>query len=402
MGLFDKLSGRSRKAAGEFVLPDGSCLDQADRPHALPDLTDAIRLDASDAQVRWRRSGILGTSDDSARFLDELAEELKADSALGRAHLSRGDIYADLGKFDGAIADLTEAIMRDPSSAVAFYVRGSFQFLSGDYGKTIADCTEAIRLDPNLASAYVNRSATNNEADRSDLALADCSEAMRLNANDPRAHYNRGWACARKGDHRSALAEFAEAMRLGINDPGTHLAWMLAAAAEPVGKPHRDMCRLLNNAIRLAALLLERPGKIPHVTPMTEGFAPFAVGMPPRGQLVYFVIQPQRGRAAPSWSVLTMAPDAFVADGPGTYPAGDYVSPPIDAITHSVKRPAATGSRATAAVDRVRFRPPDQNEAKFAIRVELQHTQAKPLICCLPYELNASGLRFGRLWAARG
>jgi tetratricopeptide (TPR) repeat protein len=401
MGFFDKLSGSNPTRASGYAQRAKTALDQGNYAQAFADFTEAIRLDGNDAQLRWRRGVVYSALGDYYRATGDFTEAIRLCPGSAAPYLGRADAYAKQGAFDRAIADQTEAIRLDPSLAVAFCDRGWFHFQTGEYEKAIADCTRAIHLDPTLALAYINRAATYNETAQSDLALADCGEAMRLNAEDARAYYNRAWARAQKGDYRAALADLTEATRRGANDPGTQLAWTMAASGWPLGKPQRDMGSLLNSAVNLATLSLERPGKVPHVTPMAEGFSPFGVAIGPKGHIVYYVPQPQPLQTAASWKVVPILPSFFIPDGPGTYPPGDYAPPPIEAVQHAMKQVAALGCRSAAVVDRVHFAPPDGSEATSAIRVQLEHSEAEPVTSCVQYQLRAGRLQCGKLWAAK-
>jgi tetratricopeptide (TPR) repeat protein len=75
------------------------------------------------------------------------------------AHYSLGNVYASLGRYEGAIESFNQAIRLKPDYAVAFCRRGMVYGILGQNLRAIEDYNQAIHLKPDLAEAYEMRGA---------------------------------------------------------------------------------------------------------------------------------------------------------------------------------------------------------------------------------------------------
>ena len=167
--------------AAEAIKKGNASLHGGDWDKAIPDFTEAIRLEPKAAD----------------------------------AYYNRGVAYRKKGEPDKAIPDFTDAIRLEPKNANAYYNRGNAYHATRDYVKAIADYTEVIRLEPKNADAYNNRGWAYVKKGEFDKAIADYTEVIRIEPDAADAYYNRGSAYRDKGDTAKAKADFDHAKQLG-------------------------------------------------------------------------------------------------------------------------------------------------------------------------------------------
>jgi tetratricopeptide (TPR) repeat protein len=96
------------------------------------------------------------------------------------AYLSRGVVYAKMGKVDLALADFERAIEMEPENARAYHLRGLARLRLGEREKAVQDFDKAIELNPQYAVAYYSRGTTYSELGIEDRAGNDMLTAARL------------------------------------------------------------------------------------------------------------------------------------------------------------------------------------------------------------------------------
>jgi hypothetical protein len=128
-----------------------------------------------------------------------------------------------------------------------------------------------------------------------------------------------------------------------------------------------EMELLLGEGIRVATRFLEKRG----------GFSAFAVGLAYDGQLRH--IMAHTGEEQPE------------------------ADPHIAATVQALRSYAAKGEiRASALVSDVRIRSAPEVSPGDAIRVQIEHADASPVTCYLPYRLVGKKLQPGELFAEEG
>jgi serine/threonine-protein kinase len=129
-------------------------LGRKDRPAALRDFAEAIRLKADDPQLRYER----GLELYKQRSYESAAADCDAGLRLdpGRADIYglRGRCRAALGESDAALADFGEALARDPDEAATYRVfRGVLLMELGRAAEAKADAEAALMADPDSGPA---------------------------------------------------------------------------------------------------------------------------------------------------------------------------------------------------------------------------------------------------------
>ena len=148
------------------------------------------------------------------RSIEELTQAIELNPTDANIHFSRGHAYHTKDNYDKAIADYTKAIQLKSNLTEAYNNRGAAHSKKGDYNRAIKDLNKAIQLKPNLAKAYNNRGAAHGRKGEYSKAIADLNKAIQLNPNFAVAYYNRGIAYANKGDDNQANADFTKEKEL--------------------------------------------------------------------------------------------------------------------------------------------------------------------------------------------
>lgn len=115
---------------------------------AIADCTEAIKLDARNAQAFAQRGEAYCLKKDLKNCVADFDEAMRLDPADPSFVYLRGAARADAGDSDGAIGDLSKAIENDTGSAPAYVRRGQLYEAEGDKARAAADYRKAIELDP--------------------------------------------------------------------------------------------------------------------------------------------------------------------------------------------------------------------------------------------------------------
>jgi tetratricopeptide (TPR) repeat protein len=204
--------------------------EKADYDHALADLSEALRLDPSNALALHERAQIFAKLGDQSHAIADYDTALHLDPGDRSAYWERGTVYRQKGDYDRAIADFSEVIRLDPSDADAFVSRGNVYRLKDDFDHATADFDEASRLDANSAGASTGRGAVYFAKGQHDRAIAELDKAIRLGINHPSsgAYFFRGFAYLGKGAYDGAISDLSESIKL---EPNYYAAYQARALA---------------------------------------------------------------------------------------------------------------------------------------------------------------------------
>jgi hypothetical protein len=167
---------------------------------------------------------------------------------------------------------------------------------------------------------------------------------------------------------------------------------------------------MLKHALDLATYLLEG-GELPTIPTVADGLPPFAVGILASGAMSDFNCLPNpdkpgtarvyclpnqlemfaRDGREPGVDRGDQTADPSASSGPSSTDAATsepYVPPPVEAVAQGLREFAREGMiHAAALVDRVEA-PSEAGEVAYAIRVHIEHVEADPITCYLPYHLS--------------
>jgi tetratricopeptide (TPR) repeat protein len=147
---------------------------------AEQDLTEALKLDASDAAALSGRALIRMKRNDTAAAIDDFNAAIKLKPKNLQYLMGRGYAHLVKGDSSAAIADFSEVIRFDPNHASAFNLRGLAHRKAGDDARALADYSSAIALNPVYALAYNNRGYVYESKGQKPEAIADFNRALSL------------------------------------------------------------------------------------------------------------------------------------------------------------------------------------------------------------------------------
>jgi tetratricopeptide (TPR) repeat protein len=170
--------------AAAYKLRAQARLNSGDEKGAIADLTAAIDLEASNADV---------------------AESLFA---------GRGAVYVETGENDLAIADETAALAMQPDDATALGHLGNAYVGNHEFDKAAAAFTRAITIEPDSPTLTSNRAYAFLKLKRFDQAIADYDAVLKRTPDSALSLYGRGVAKRASGDTAGADSDIAAAEQL--------------------------------------------------------------------------------------------------------------------------------------------------------------------------------------------
>lgn len=93
---------------------------------------------------------------------------------------SKGNSFANQGKYPQALEQLNQAIEKDPSHARAFKLRGHVYYAMGDYAKAFADLDKVVALMPDDHNVYVDRAIAHFKVGKKTEAKRDIAKALKM------------------------------------------------------------------------------------------------------------------------------------------------------------------------------------------------------------------------------
>ena len=115
------------------------------------------------------------------------ALELKPN--LGTIHLSIGNLYWEIQRYDEALAALQKGIERESATPLTFYQMGDILLLRGELEKAQAHLSQALALDPEMVEAHLAMERISSLKGDYEESLKHLKAAVRLRPNDPQVHY---------------------------------------------------------------------------------------------------------------------------------------------------------------------------------------------------------------------
>ncbi|OBQ33400.1 MAG: hypothetical protein AN487_20465, partial [Anabaena sp. CRKS33] len=188
-----------------------------DKPGAIDDYNQAIKINPNDAQAYNNRGNVRDDLGDKPGAIDDYNLAIKINPNLAQAYNNRGIVRNELGDKPGAIDDYNQAIKINPNYAKAYNNRGIVRNELGDKQGAIDDYNQAIKINPNYAQAYNNRGIVRNELGDKQGAIDDYNLAIKINPNLALAYSNRGGVRSELGDKQGAIDDFNQAIKINPN-----------------------------------------------------------------------------------------------------------------------------------------------------------------------------------------
>jgi tetratricopeptide (TPR) repeat protein len=136
---------------------------------------------------------------------------------LERAHLRRGNAYAEVNRFADAVNDFNSLIRINPAVA-GYYDNRQYALKSmGRLSEALDDANTTIRLAPTYSFGYRSRGNVNDAMGRYDSAIADYTRAISIEPRDAGLLIDQGKILAKAGRDREAIADFSHALDIDAN-----------------------------------------------------------------------------------------------------------------------------------------------------------------------------------------
>jgi tetratricopeptide (TPR) repeat protein len=197
--------------------------EKRDYGSAIGDFTRVLELDPDYVIDYYNRGYAYDLKGDDKSAIADYSRAINLKPDYADAYNNRGIAYDEIGEYDLAIADLSKYISFQPDNAYAYYNRGLVYGRKGEYDLAIADFTQAISLQPDYSDAYHMRGFAHSSKKEHDLAIADYSRAIILKPDLADAYYKRGDAYASKGEYDLAVADFSKFISI---EPNTIYAYV--------------------------------------------------------------------------------------------------------------------------------------------------------------------------------
>ncbi len=188
--------------------------EQGDKTGAIADYSQAISLNASDAEAFYKRANVRYDLGAREQAVQDYTQAIQVNPSHSKAIYNRGIARRDLGNQRAALEDFTQAVRLNPSDANAYYQKALANYDLSEYRAAIEDFTQAIRLAPNDAIAYSNRGLARSAAGDKTGAMADFTQAIQISPQDAGVYYGRGRSRFNMGDYQGAMTDYTKAIEL--------------------------------------------------------------------------------------------------------------------------------------------------------------------------------------------
>ncbi|MTJ45766.1 serine protease [Dolichospermum flos-aquae] len=196
--------------------------DLGDKPGAIDDYNQAIKINPNDALAYYNRGVVRKKLEDKQGAIDDYTQAIKINPNFTEVYNNRGVVRYDLGDKQGAIEDYNQAIKFNPNFTEAYYNRGVVRYDLGDKQGAIEDYNQAIKFNPNFTEAYNNRGVVRDDLGDKPGAIEDFNQAIKINPNDAQAYNNRGGVRNELGDKPGAIDDFNQAIKINPNDANAY------------------------------------------------------------------------------------------------------------------------------------------------------------------------------------
>ncbi len=184
-------------------------------PQAIAVLNRAAEIAPDYALVYARRGDAYLAMDTKRRALTDYTRAITLDPTLDEAYHHRGIAHSLLDHYEKALEDLSRAVeLTDPEDPWLYFTRGNVYAEMGKFNAAIADYTRAIKLYPAISNFYTGRGNIYAELQKYQLSLADLTLAIELETNNARNYAARGAVYAEMGKYTLALADYNKAVEL--------------------------------------------------------------------------------------------------------------------------------------------------------------------------------------------
>ncbi|MEG4284341.1 tetratricopeptide repeat protein [Microcoleus sp. A006_D1] len=205
---------QSPARAKELLARGVAKAQQGDKTGAIADYTQAIAINAGDAETFYKRANTRYDLGATEQAIQDYTQAIKINPSHTKAIYNRALARRDTGDKRGAVEDLTQVLRLNPSDGEAYYQRGLAYYDLADFRTAIEDYTQAIRLNPNDATAYSNRGLARSASGDKTGAMADFTQAIQISPKQAGVYYSRGRSRFNLADYQGAMEDYSRAIEL--------------------------------------------------------------------------------------------------------------------------------------------------------------------------------------------
>ena len=142
--------------------------------------------------------------------------------ATADEHVTLGNSFVELSKFDRAFECYSRAIELNPMLATAYHNLGEMLLAQKRWDEAIANYRQAIAINPDSFESYHSLGKSWAERGEGDRAIACYNKSLELNPNYARAYLGLGNVFAQKRDFDSAIKCYRQALEINQNSYWAH------------------------------------------------------------------------------------------------------------------------------------------------------------------------------------
>ncbi len=137
--------------------------------------------------------------------------------ATADEHVTLGNSFVELGKFDRAIECYSRAIRLNPKLATAYHNLGEMLVGEKRWDEAIANYRQAIAINPNFFESYHSLGKTWAERGELDRAIACYRKSLEINPNYARAYLSLGNIFMQKREFDAAIKCYRQTLEFNDN-----------------------------------------------------------------------------------------------------------------------------------------------------------------------------------------
>lgn len=143
---------------GYLMRSDIALKYENDKPKALENIDQAVKLKPKDANLYINRAYLRYVNDDYFGSMSDYTYALQLDPMNRTALFNRALLRTEVSDFDNALKDYNQILEMDPTNDLALYNRAVINSEKGNYKAAISDISRLMEIYPTLGTPYFLRS----------------------------------------------------------------------------------------------------------------------------------------------------------------------------------------------------------------------------------------------------
>jgi len=175
-----------------------------DHKSAIEDFSRAVKIDRRNHLARYYRAQSRVKCGQIDRAQRDIQKAIRIDSLKPAYHFLLAEIYLQNDRPDQVVLSLDRTILLDSTDVTAYKMRGDIQAKRKNYFSAVSDYTRALELDPSLTELLILRAQTLVRAEKPREAIEDFEMALTRDPQLSKAYSGRALALASLGEQEYA------------------------------------------------------------------------------------------------------------------------------------------------------------------------------------------------------